>query len=207
MSTDVDKPATKAAPDWSVIEADYRAGIKTLRQIGEEHGITEGAIRKRAKRDDWTRDLSERIQDKAEQLVRKQLVVRKTQVRTKPESVPPREISPTERQLVDANAQAVADIRLAHRSDALRARTLASKLMAELEADEEQARLHDKARTMKTLADALQTCIGIERQAYGMDAKPGGAHGVDAAPGTVGYIPPAIKIVHVAAPAAPASDD
>jgi hypothetical protein len=30
-----------------------------------------GAIRKRAKRDDWSRDLLERIQDKAEQLVRK----------------------------------------------------------------------------------------------------------------------------------------
>ena len=64
----------KAQPDWECIELDYRAGIKTLRQIAGEHGISEGAIRKRAKRDDWARDLSERIQDKAEQLVRKDAV-------------------------------------------------------------------------------------------------------------------------------------
>lgn len=58
MSTDVDKPATKTAPDWEAIELDYRAGIKTLRQIAEENGITHGAINKRAKRDGWERDLS-----------------------------------------------------------------------------------------------------------------------------------------------------
>ena len=52
-------PSTKAV-DWERIELDYRAGIKTLRQIAGENGITEGAIRKRAKRDDWDRDLSHR---------------------------------------------------------------------------------------------------------------------------------------------------
>lgn len=48
----------KPAADWERIELDYRAGIKTLRQIAEEHGITHGAINKRAKRDGWERDLS-----------------------------------------------------------------------------------------------------------------------------------------------------
>ena len=45
----------KPAPDWEKIEADYRAGIKTLRQIAGEHGVTHGAINKRAKRDGWSR--------------------------------------------------------------------------------------------------------------------------------------------------------
>ena len=40
----------KPAPDWEKIEADYRAGIKTLRQIAGEHGVTHGAINKRAQR-------------------------------------------------------------------------------------------------------------------------------------------------------------
>lgn len=53
--------AEKAAPDWERIEADYRAGIKTLRQIADDHGITHGAINKRAKRDGWSRDLSARL--------------------------------------------------------------------------------------------------------------------------------------------------
>ena len=46
--------------DWERIELDYRAGIKTLRQIAEEHGITHGAVNKRAARDGWQRDLSVR---------------------------------------------------------------------------------------------------------------------------------------------------
>ena len=50
----------KAQPDWERIELDYRAGIKTLRQIADEHGITHGAINKRARRDGWERDLSVR---------------------------------------------------------------------------------------------------------------------------------------------------
>ena len=54
-------PSTKAV-DWERIELDYRAGIKTLRQIAEENGISHVAINKRAKRDGWTRDLSAKIQ-------------------------------------------------------------------------------------------------------------------------------------------------
>ena len=59
------KPASaavpvKAQPDWERIELDYRAGIKTLRQIADEHGITHGAINKRARRNGWERDLSHR---------------------------------------------------------------------------------------------------------------------------------------------------
>ena len=51
-------PAGEVAPDWERIELDYRAGIKTLRQIADENGISHGAINKRAKRDGWERDLS-----------------------------------------------------------------------------------------------------------------------------------------------------
>lgn len=83
-TTSAAKPTSKAAsavaPDWERIELDYRAGIKPLRQIASENGISEGAIRKRAKRDDWSRDLSVKIQTKAEELVRKDAV--RSEVRT-----------------------------------------------------------------------------------------------------------------------------
>ena len=49
---------TRKIVDWEAVERDYRAGIKTLRAMAEEHGITHGAINKRAKRDMWTRDLA-----------------------------------------------------------------------------------------------------------------------------------------------------
>lgn len=51
----------KKTPDWERIEADYRAGVLSLREIAAANGITEGAIRKRAKRDGWTRDLGAKI--------------------------------------------------------------------------------------------------------------------------------------------------
>jgi len=45
----------KKSPDWERIEAGYRAGVMSLRELATLHGITEGAIRKRAKRDEWER--------------------------------------------------------------------------------------------------------------------------------------------------------
>ena len=214
----------KNAPDWERVELDYRAGIKTLRQIAGENGISEGAIRKRAKRDDWTRDLSERIQDKAEQLVRKDVV----------RSLVRKESSVSERVLVDANARAIADVQLAQRKLIQRKQAIVESLMQELEAqvgpenaalldelgelmrspdDAGQDKLNDlyrriislpeRAKTAKTLAETLRITIDMERQAFGMDAK--GAEGTT--PGAAGYVPPAIRVVHVSAPQRAGDDD
>lgn len=185
-------PAT--AVDWERIELDYRAAIKTLRQIADEHGITHGAINKRAKRDGWTRDLSAKIHAKAEALVSKAAVSIEVS----------KESKIAERQVVDANAQAVADIRLGHRRDIRRARTLTNALLDELEKqtdpdtlamlselgellhnpDEKTGRdrinelyhavisLPERSKTMKTLAESLQKLVDMERTAFGMDGKP-----------------------------------
>lgn len=210
------------APDWERIELDYRAGIKTLRQIAGENGISHGAINKRAKRDGWERNLSEKINAKAEALVSKALV--STQVST--------ETKIAEKQLIEANAQAVADIRLAHRRGIHRARRLANALLEELEKQTGQVpelqelgellrspdergtdklndlyqaiiSLPERSKTMKVLADSLRITVDMERQAFGMDAK--GADGTT--PGTAGYVPPAIRIVHVSAPHRQEDDD
>lgn len=45
-----------AAPDWLAIEGEYRAGKKSVNSIAKDHGITEGTIRARAKKNGWTRD-------------------------------------------------------------------------------------------------------------------------------------------------------
>lgn len=58
-------------PDWEAIETAYRAGVMSLREIAAQHGISEGAIRKRAKRDDWSRDLAAKVKERADDLVRK----------------------------------------------------------------------------------------------------------------------------------------
>ena len=106
-TTSAAKPTSKAAssvaPDWERIELDYRAGVKTLRQIAGEHGITHAAIAKRAKAQGWERDLSLKIQAKADQRVTKAMVTKVVTTETKV----------SERQVVEANAIAIADMRLA----------------------------------------------------------------------------------------------
>lgn len=181
--------------DWEQIELDYRAGIKSLRQIANEHDLSDGAIRKRAKRDGWERDLSAKIQAKADDLVRREAV--RSEVRT--------ERTATERQVVEANAEAVALVRLSHRRDIQRSRALVMSLLDELEHqagaenvylleqlgellrcedDKGQDKLNDlyhkiislpgRAKTMKDLGESLRVLITLERVAFGMDA-PGSA--------------------------------
>ena len=186
----------KAQPDWERIELDYRAGIKTLRQIADEHGITHGAINKRARRDGWERDLSGKINAKADALVSKALV--STPVST--------ESKIAERQVIEAAATAVADIRLAHRSDIRRARNLTNALLNELEQQTDPntlamlqelgellrreddngndrrndlymkvISLSERSKTMKTLADSLRVVVDMERTAFSMDKDQGPA--------------------------------
>lgn len=45
----------KKQVDWELVEKDYRAGLKTLRQIAQERGVSHVAVGKRAKRSGWMR--------------------------------------------------------------------------------------------------------------------------------------------------------
>ena len=46
--------------DWTTIEAQYHHGRLSVRQIAAQAGLTEGAIRKRARTRGWTRDVAPR---------------------------------------------------------------------------------------------------------------------------------------------------
>ena len=173
-------------PDWEAIETAYRAGVMSLREIASQHGISEGAIRKRAKRDDWSRDLNAKIQQKAEDLVRKQEVRRTVR----------NESTLTERVLIEV----IATVRMEHRGDIRRARELTNMLFDELagecgdvaalemlgdlmrrEDDKGQDKLNDlyhkiislpsRVKSMKDLSDSLKTLIGLEREAYSIENK------------------------------------
>lgn len=109
--------------DWESVEREYRVGIRSLRDIGDEFGCTEGAIRKKAKLESWDRDLSARIAIKADALVRKQEV--RNQVRIA--------VAATEKEQIQANATMLADAVLNQRKDVTKARSVVQKLLAELE--------------------------------------------------------------------------
>ncbi len=114
-------PRVKADCDWERIEADYRSGIKTLREIAAEHGISHTLIRQRATKHDWTRDLSAKIRAKAEALVSKAELSTSLSVAD-------------ERKVVESQAQQQAAIRLEQRADIRKAREAVSRLWSELEA-------------------------------------------------------------------------
>ena len=54
---------SKPAIDWEAVEREYRAGQLSNRMIAEKHGISDTAIRKRAKRDGWERERAARQQE------------------------------------------------------------------------------------------------------------------------------------------------
>lgn len=179
----------KTAPDWERIEADYRAGVLSVREIASAHGVSHTAINKRASKEGWVRDLSAKIKAKAEALVSKAEVSAEVS----------REKAETDRAIVDANAEAIARVRLSHRKDISRSRTLAMALLGELESqtldpdlferlgelminvggDAEIRLLEAYKRVistpgridgMKKLSDTLKTLVGLEREAYGFEA-------------------------------------
>jgi hypothetical protein len=173
-------------PDWERIEHDYRAGVLSLREIAAPFKVTEGAIRKRAKKFGWERDLNAKIHARAEALL-----VRREAVRTGGTQLEPR----TEREIVESNAESIVRVRSEHRSDIARSRSLHQKLLAELEAqtgapedfetlgellrapDEKgMDKLNDLYRratslpgrieSAKKLSETMKNTVGLEREAY-----------------------------------------
>lgn len=184
------------APDWEAIEADYRAGIKTLRQISGEYGPSPATLLKRAKRDDWARDLNAKIQVKADALVNKALV----------NSEVNKEKAVYEKQVIDASAEAIAAVRIEHRASIRRHKAIAEKLFAELDAQSGEdiaplmaqlgemmrapdskgidklndlyfkaVSLPERTKTYKALMESLRIAIDLERDAYNIPKPATGA--------------------------------
>lgn len=131
---------TTKQPDWEAIERAYRAGVLSVREIASSCGVSHTAIQKRAKANGWERDLKAKIKAKADSLVAKREVA--TQVASKSLE--------TEREIIEVNAEVIANIRMAHRGDISRGRRLTNKLLDELEA------LTDEQGTIKELIAQLK---------------------------------------------------
>lgn len=174
---------SKTAIDWEAVEREYRAGLRSLKDIGAEFGVSDAGIIKRAKRDGWVRDRSKKIMAKAEALVSEKEVSTKVSAQTKI----------TERQIVETNALMIAEKVISQREDVKRARSIVQKLFAEVEAEcdhkEDFAnigalladpdangrdRLNDayraaislpeRIKSAKALADAMKVLIELERK-------------------------------------------
>lgn len=193
--------------DWDAIEPHYRAGIRSLRDIGAEFEASNAAILKHAKRHGWARNLLGKVQAKADAKVTEAMVTSKvTSERTL-----------TEAARVEVEAEIQARIRIEHRKDIGRARAIGMKLLVEMEhqcdnpeayarladllapepdpddsaaaqararrlrdAFERALSLGDRATTAKALVESLKTLVALERQAFGIDDKPPEDNGYEA---------------------------
>ena len=190
--------------DWESISRHYRAGIRSLRDIGAEYKITEGAIRKRAKKEGWPRDLSEKIKARTAEKVR---IAAVKAVRTSTQK-------PEETVQIEANAAVQADIIIAHRTDIPPKRNIVNKLFAELEgitdhpdlieqltlalqagdmdklaeAGKRVAALPQRIKGVSELVGALKSLVDLERKVFGIDETAGR--------GETGPMEWLVKVVH-----------
>lgn len=181
----------KPEVDWERIESEFRAGIRSLREIAADHpGTNHVAIARKAKKNGWTRDLSEKIRKEAEARVTRQAVTDDVTVDR-----------PSDREVIAANAQAIVNVKLSHRKSIARQRTLVENLTAELEAQTADTelfaqlgelmrsedskgvdRLNDlykkiiafpqRIDSMKKLAETLKHLIYLEREAFDITPAP-----------------------------------
>lgn len=187
-----------AAPkkvDYARIEPGWRAGVKSPPQLAAEYTAATGisvshtAIIKHFKKLGVPRDLAAKVKSKADSMVLQAMVTGKVSIETtKPDA-----------EIIDAAAVQVATVHFEHRRDIKRSRSLVVALLEELEHQtvnvevfnelgelmrkENEAgvdKLNDlyhkviglsgRISNIKSLSEALKNLIGLERQAFNMDA-------------------------------------
>ena len=190
--------------DYDRIEADWRAGILSPRQLAAKYTeatgdpVSHAAIVNHFKRSGIERDLAAKIRAKADAMVTQAMVTGKV---TREPIVP-------EQQIIEDNATQIAAVRLGHRKDIARARCAAGNLLSELEAqtgpnvaslladlgdlmrnpdEKAQDKLNDlyqkatslpgRVKTMKELSDAMRVLIGLERDAFSIGDGADDVHG------------------------------
>ena len=108
--------------DWEAVELHYRAGIRSLKDIGKEYEVSDAGIIKKAKAQGWTRDLAAKIKAKAEAKVSAAAVSAEVSAaRTANEQV-----------VVEANAELQYQVRMRHRGDIAALRALFLSLLEEV---------------------------------------------------------------------------
>lgn len=178
---------TTKQPDWEAIERAYRAGSLSIRTIAERQGVSDTAIRKKAKALGWARDLSGQVRKE----VRSKLV--RGEVRNDQGAN-----CELDAEIIEEAAEEGARVVRSHRRDIRKATTLANLLMDDLlstiqrreeieedieaETSEENngmrrasmlaaVSLPSNSKTLFQLSSAMKNLQVLERQAYSLDEK------------------------------------
>jgi hypothetical protein len=154
---------TTKQPDWEAIERAYRAGLLSVRAIGESHGVNHATILKRAKKEDWKRDLTDQVRAATKQKVTTAVTSKGNQSKVV-----------TDAEIIDEASDQAAAVILAHRTGLAQWRGIADKLsfvLSDMKVTEDNA--GDFARSLNAGVDAQLKVIKGERQAYNLDTETG----------------------------------
>lgn len=198
------KPHELSPIDWPAIEPYYTAGVLSLSALARQFKVSRPAIDKHARRHGWARNLGPTIHAKADRMMADGAVGEVAELCAAAGLDPP-PISVSDANVIDAGARQLVVVRMEHRQDIAALRRIVVSLMRELsvtlDAPERLGMIYDAlarpdepaiaamrdmavlvsslpARTSvaKNLAEALFKCIGLEREAYGLDTA-GGSDG------------------------------
>lgn len=183
----------KSTVNWPVIEADYRAGIRSNVSIAKEHGISESVIRKYARNEGWVKDLSAQIKAKTDSIVRAKAV----------RAIVRADKAISEKDIIEVTATMQSDVIIGQQVGIQDSDRMINKLRGELEAtgdnvdnlkqlgellidttddaDTAQAKrldtlnkalsLPSRVDTFKKLVETQKTLIALQREAYGINEK------------------------------------
>ncbi len=159
------------------------------------HGVSDTAIRKRAKAEGWHRNLSDRVHEQVRsELVRTEFAIKESVRSSRPADQPL-----TEREIIDVSAAAIVQVVRSHRVQIAQGTTLVQAMMVQLmQAVTERAELEqaiaDETKTdrnqdrynklmkaialpthagvMFNLANSLKILVALERQAFSIGDDP-----------------------------------
>lgn len=166
MASKDDKPKT----DWEAIEREFRAGQLSIRAIASAHGVTDTAIRKKAKAEGWQRSLANKVRE----------AVREKLVRTDGSQDGSQSPRASDSEIVENAALRGLAVVTSHRKDLQQLhglkRVLADRLSEVLHGGNPDGPcLGDKESPgdlLEKLSRITARLIPLERQAHNLDAEP-----------------------------------
>jgi hypothetical protein len=155
--------------DWEAIEKEYRAGQLSVREIARQHGVSETAIRKRAKADGWERALADKVRE----------AVREKLVRSDGSQEGSQAQRASDRQILEGAALRGFEIVTSHRKDLTQLHGIKRVLMDRLAMvlhgqTPEGPCLGEKESPgdlLEKLARVTSRLVPLERQAHNLDEK------------------------------------
>ncbi len=147
--SNVGAPAKITEEMWDDIWARYITGLSTVAEIARDFGISDTAIKLKAKEDGWVRDLAAQVNAKAAEITAKREGAAEAAAQRKfisdantSEKLPA--VNPNEEQIIEVVATNQVNIVFQERKDVAIARSVATKLYTELSGQIEEGQKLDE---------------------------------------------------------------